>query len=251
MECLKELGHPSFEPFLLPYYDDRVAYVECSRGHKSALLVQSLKFEVLLESGAKALLAGFTLEAAASFSSGLERCYEFALKVLLLRRDMELVIYDAMFKEMSRQSERQLGAFLALYALEFGESYVVNKKTTEFRNAVIHKGLIPTAEEARVFCTNVYGDVFALVQRLRTNCASEINTAIQLDLGARTKTLPPNTSVATSTGTMFFSLAQSEIKSTFSDALAAYEKARKLIIDSTPHFEALHRELMRKLRENS
>jgi hypothetical protein len=64
MECQKELGHPTFEPFIVPYYDDRLGPAECSRGHKSVLLLQSQKFEVLLESGANALTAGFTFEAA-------------------------------------------------------------------------------------------------------------------------------------------------------------------------------------------
>jgi hypothetical protein len=123
MECQKELGHPSFEPFFVPYYDDRVASIECSRGHKSSLLIQSQTFEVLLESGANALAAGFTLEAAASFSAALERFYEFFLKVFCIHRNMSHDVYDQMFKQIAKQSERQLGAFLTLYALEFGEIY--------------------------------------------------------------------------------------------------------------------------------
>lgn len=63
MQCQIELGHPSFEPIMVDYYDDGLALVECSAGHKTALLVQSTKFEMLLESGATALLEGFTLEA--------------------------------------------------------------------------------------------------------------------------------------------------------------------------------------------
>ena len=63
MACSAEHGHPGNEIFLLPYYDDRIAYVTCSQGHKSAIVLQSAKFEVLLESGANALADGFTLEA--------------------------------------------------------------------------------------------------------------------------------------------------------------------------------------------
>jgi len=140
MECLRELGHPSFEPYVGQYFDDRIAYVECSRGHKSAVLVQSQKFEVSLESGANALIAGFTLEAASSFSAALERFYEFCIEVIAIRRKMPREVYDQMFKTMARQSERQMGAFLALYAVELGAAYVPDPKITEFRNAVIHKG---------------------------------------------------------------------------------------------------------------
>jgi hypothetical protein len=164
MECQKELGHPSFEPFLLSYYEDRQAEIECSRRHKSVLLLQSQKFEVLLESGANALAAGFTLEAAASFYSGLERFYEFCLKVISVSRDMSPAVYEQMFKVMANQSERQLGAFLALHALEFGSAYVPNKKIVEFRNSAIHKGLIPSPEEATSFCEKVYCEIFSLTE---------------------------------------------------------------------------------------
>jgi hypothetical protein len=67
---------------MVDYFDDGVGQFECTAGHKSALLIQSLKFELLMESGATALLQGFTLEACASFSTALERFYEFALKVM-------------------------------------------------------------------------------------------------------------------------------------------------------------------------
>ena len=29
MECQKELGHPSFEPFFVPYFEDRIAHITC------------------------------------------------------------------------------------------------------------------------------------------------------------------------------------------------------------------------------
>lgn len=86
MLCQIELGHPSFEPLFVPYYEDRIAPIKCSRGHESLLIIQNQKFEVLLESGANALSAGFTLEAAATFSTALERFFEFASKVMLIHR---------------------------------------------------------------------------------------------------------------------------------------------------------------------
>jgi hypothetical protein len=69
------------------YYDDGVVHLECTRGHKTIQLIQSAKFEILMESGAAALLNGFTLEACASFSAALERFYEFALRVMCTARN--------------------------------------------------------------------------------------------------------------------------------------------------------------------
>lgn len=84
MECFKKLGRPSFEPFWVPYYNDRIGYMECSQGHKSALILQSQKFEVLLDQAqmrlqqgsrwklhplSRQLSSGFTNSASKSFRS--------------------------------------------------------------------------------------------------------------------------------------------------------------------------------------
>ena len=142
MQCFAELGRPSFEPLVGDYFEDAVAYLHCSAGHRTAVVIPSPKFEILLESGATALIEGFTLEACASFSAALERFYEFALRVVSLARGVSPELYAKMFAEMARQSERQLGAFMLLFAIEFGEPYRLDQKITEFRNSVIHKGSI-------------------------------------------------------------------------------------------------------------
>jgi hypothetical protein len=241
MECQKELGHPSFEPFFVPYYEDRIAYVESSRGHKSALLLQSQKFEVLLESGANALAAGFTLEAVASFSAALERFYEFCLKVISVRRKMSRSVYEQMFKDMAKQSERQLGAFLALHAVELGAAYSLNIKIVEFRNSVIHKGLIPNPNEAKGFCEKVYGEIFLLSQKLTENCADAINEVVAHDLEMRSALVPNGMPRATTTGTMFFSVARKENKATFTEAFDEYLKATRMIEGAVPYLEILGR----------
>ena len=64
MVCLKELGYPSFEPIIADYFDGATAIIECARGHKSAVILQGQKFEILFESGASALLEGYTIETA-------------------------------------------------------------------------------------------------------------------------------------------------------------------------------------------
>jgi hypothetical protein len=131
------------------------ALTKCSAGHKIAFLVQNTKFEMLLESGATALLEGFTLEACSGFYSALERFYEFALRVICHARGMcdengnLSEVFAKTFAGMSRQSERQLGAFMLLHAMEFDEPYVPPSNLVAFRNNVIHKGEIPTLAEAQ------------------------------------------------------------------------------------------------------
>jgi hypothetical protein len=243
MPCQIELGHPSFEPFFVPYYEDRIATIECSRGHKSVIMLQSQKFEVLMESGAGALTAGFTLEAAATFHAALERFFEFSAKVMLVHRGVSHTAYEQMFKEMARQSERQIGCFMALHAVVFGTAYVPNKDIAPFRNAVIHKGEIPTPAEAEKFCGSVYAEIVRTANLLREHCQTAINSVIAEDLGVRRSKLPMGTSVATMANLGLYSLAYANNKAEFADALQGYVKARAIISSAAPHMKALNRTL--------
>jgi hypothetical protein len=193
-QCLHESIHKieylGFRIYSVPYYDDMIVHFECSRGHKNLSVIDGQKFEVLLQSGADALHSGFTLEAAATFSAALERFFEFCTKVMLVHKEMDMDLFDEMFKEMARQSERQLGAFMALHALVLGIPFVPNKDIAPFRNSVIHKGKIPTPEDAQTFCGNVYSEIFRTADLLRQNCQEAINTVIAEDLRIRKAKLP-------------------------------------------------------------
>lgn len=57
---------------------------------------------------------------------------------------------------MSNQSERQLGAYIALFTNKFSEELpLLDDKTTSFRNSVIHKGALPTRDEAISYANKV------------------------------------------------------------------------------------------------
>ena len=226
MQCQVELGHPSFEPFLADYFDEGVATIECARGHKSAILVQSLKFEVLMESGANALLDGYTFEACAAFSAALERFYEFSLRVMCLARCMLEETWGKMFAEMARQSERQLGAFMVLYAAEFAEPYRSNPKIVKFRNSVIHKGVIPEPDEAREFCADVYELIVPLYAKLSGRYKEEIHKLVRQELREKQKKLGAGLPAATSTGTTFFNIAREPNPASFGEALESFMNAR-------------------------
>lgn len=166
LECQRNPGPPSFEPLVITYYDDLVAEAICSRGHRNTFVLQDQKFEVLMESGVNALESGFTLEAVASFSAALERFHEFCMRVWYGDRQMGLDIWEPIFKPMRNQSERQLGAFMMLYALRLREVYIPDNKRAQFRNEVIHKGEIPTQEQAWTFCEAVYSEIDKLYKVL-------------------------------------------------------------------------------------
>lgn len=162
---------------------------------------------------------------------------------MCVARGMSRELHVEMFAEMSRQSERQLGAFMLEYAIEFGEAYRLSKtplkEIVEFRNPVIHKGTIPTVAEAHEFARRVYSAIVTLFRRLRDQHATSLIAVTMQDLKEKQAKVPPGMPIATNTGTMFFSSARANIEPDFAAALDAFRKARQLISDSIPYMRAL------------
>lgn len=235
MECQKELGHPSFEPIITDYYEEALAFIECSRGHKSAVLLQSQKFEILLESAANALIEGYTLEAASSLSSAYERFFEFAIKVFCKTSKIPKESIEETFKQVSKQSERQIGAFLYLHLLIFGKHYTLNKKIPELRNKVIHQGYIPTPDEVIRLGELIYQEISEITNLLNSKLSSEIQQVVMETVQIRNEKIPNETPRSTTTGTMFFSLATINRKETFQEALSSYTESREKLFGSIPY----------------
>lgn len=239
MECQRELGRPSFEPIIADYYEEALAYIHCSRGHKSAILLQSQKFEVLLESAANALIDGYTLEAASSLSSAYERFFEFAINVFCIRSNISKTLVEKTFKQVSRQSERQIGGFLFLYLVTFGRHYTLNDEIPKTRNKIIHKGHIPTPDEVISFGELVYGEILAITNLIESELSSEVNEIIMATLQRRSEKIPEEIPRATTTGTHFFSLAMKNRKASFSEAIDEYKDTRERIRKSMPYLRVL------------
>ncbi len=147
------------EPIMTPFEEVNntgIYEVNCSKGHKSKTVIDNIDFEILFEYGINAIADGYYREAVSSITSSMERYFEFFLKVILRASKIEFSNIDRIWKNISSQSERQLGAYVITYSQTFGEEPLLlsANKEVPFRNSVIHKGYIPNKEEA----TN-YGNV--------------------------------------------------------------------------------------------
>jgi len=130
----------------------------CSRGHESEVALQNALFEVLFDIGAMALLDGYTREAVVSFTSSLERFYEYYITAISLENQVSGELFDKAWKNISRQSERQYGAFLLLYVHKNRRAPpALSNKEMKFRNSVVHRGKIPSTEEAIKYGESIYG----------------------------------------------------------------------------------------------
>jgi hypothetical protein len=127
--------------------------VRCEAGHVSLVTLDNVQFELLFELGINALYDGYGREAVSSFSASLERFYEFYWRVVMESHSVSIEAVANAWKPLSKQSERQLGAYVSA-ALSLGSELpklLDPNKEVRFRNDVIHGGRVPTREEALRF----------------------------------------------------------------------------------------------------
>lgn len=133
--------------------DDGKYEVNCDAGHKSYVTLDNLKFELLFEMGLNALLDGYPREAVSSFTSSLERFYEFYWYVATAFQSTPLSEAKAAWKIVAKLSERQLGMFISakLMMTKTSPTLLNPNKEVKLRNDVIHGGYVPTTKEATDF----------------------------------------------------------------------------------------------------
>ncbi|AGK98159.1 hypothetical protein [Clostridium pasteurianum] len=167
MVCLKENKVLNINFNDVNVNDEGIYELTCNKGHKTHLISQNEKFEILFDMSISALLDGYKQEAVSCLASSLERFHEWCISVFSVNNGVSFEEYEKTWKYVSSQSERQLGAFYFLYLQEFKKrpedinntimkTYKKNKEKqniTKFRNEVIHNGYIPTDEQV-----NEYGE---------------------------------------------------------------------------------------------
>jgi hypothetical protein len=160
-------GEPDHTPVYVEMEGNRILAATCPKGHEIRTVRQEMPFELLLEMGGLALLDGYYREAVSSFAAALERFYEFYVRVVAEGRKVDPAPMVAAWKLMSKQSERQMGAFVICHLMETGTAPLIDPKRVEFRNEVIHKGLFPCPAEARDYARWVFDFIVSTGAKLR------------------------------------------------------------------------------------
>ena len=160
--------------FQTEYLDSGIHELTCPACQgRFALFIRKHRFETLFDLGTRALLDGYAREAVVNFAAALERCLEFYLRSALLERfaaqghtlEDAAGELEATWKLLVNQSERQLGAFAAVYLSRQGRApdfLTPQGLGAEFRNRVIHRGYLPREQEVQDYAAGL----FALMNRL-------------------------------------------------------------------------------------
>lgn len=148
--------------------DDGIYEFECPAGHRSKTVLRTPKHEVLFAIACNALLDGYLRESIASFAASLERFYEFAIRVICRSKSIAQQDVEKCWKTVSKQSERQLGAFTMLWFVEIGSPPVLlSSKIVELRNQVIHQGKVPSYQECVQFGQAVIDVILPIESKMR------------------------------------------------------------------------------------
>jgi len=163
--------------------DSAVHEVTCDKGHSFVIVYNGLKFEILFDVAMSAIRDGYAREAVSSFVASLERFYEFYIKYFAYSTNVDERSLLNAWKSISNQSERQLGAYIFLYLVKNKkEPELLHNKNTKFRNSVIHKGYIPTIEEALIFGESIYNLIMRVVTELEDSEGKLFKTYYQSQL---------------------------------------------------------------------
>ena len=156
--------------------DENLYEFICPKGHRTLTQLQEKKFEILFDLASMALLDGYTKEAVSTYASSLERFIEFYILVVSLKNEVLIDDFIKTWKLMSRQSERQLGAFFILQLL--GKKDVKwEEKYVSFRNKVVHQGYIPKSEEAIEYGQYVLSFISKLLKELNEESPESLEKA--------------------------------------------------------------------------
>lgn len=158
-----------FSVELLPK-NDCVYEVECPNGHRFTANILYHEFQKLFEIAVNALADDNYREAVGSFAASYERCVELFIRIVMKANGTDAEELANGWKKISRQSERQLGAFVVLYILEFGtQPPLLTNSQIELRNNVIHQGYFPNKDECLKYGNVVLDCIRRTVQVLHNS----------------------------------------------------------------------------------
>lgn len=179
----QEKGGENAVPILSDVYEllnDGIYTVHCPKGHSGKVVLNNLNFELLYDLGINAIGDGYYREAVASITAAIERYFEFFVKTIWHAQGVAFDIIDKNWKEMSNQSERQLGAYIVSYSYAFGEvAPVMSNNLTKFRNSVIHKGELPTREKTKEYAGAILSLIDESLSKLQAKYIKAVNATFE------------------------------------------------------------------------
>lgn len=230
MKCFQVDGHPDDMLYQAELQDNGLYWMKCRAGHETVTCLQEQKFELLFDLAANAIVDGYYREAVSSFNSSLERFWEFYVHVICEKAQISEESFTATWKKVAAQSERQLGAFAFLYLVENATPpQLLPDAMTKFRNDVIHKGKIPTRQEAVTYGQEILNLIVPVLKALKAEYSELIGKIVGQHISNTQQQIAgtPHTSFMSIPTNISLSRAIGERQPTLQDTLAELEHKRR------------------------
>jgi hypothetical protein len=137
---------------MMPYQDGPLYYLTCPSGHEERVLLGTPKHEILFQMGSYALLDENYWAAIAMFGSSLEEFWEFAHQCIYAYQKVTPLplprVNEPGNKARFENAWREVFKPQPPGTRQYPEPPVLTKDQYEIRNQVMHRGHIPTKEEA-------------------------------------------------------------------------------------------------------
>lgn len=181
--CLEAQGLNG--PFSWLFADLREGLVfraECAKGHVTESTIRNPEFEILFDAATLALIDQYYREAIGTYTSALERFYEFYIRSVITLHNLSTEELNKTWCHVEIHSERQYGAFRFVHLMHTGRDFPTKKKDVEamarIRNRVVHQGKIVNEEDALKYGEYVYNVIIATLDELRENNTRYIDTLL-------------------------------------------------------------------------
>jgi len=178
MKCITE-GIKDKNKVVQELTDDRVYHLTCNEGHETVIIFEPHVYELLFEMGLYALIDGYAREAVANFAAAIERFHEFSINVFAAKALQSISYmedFPTAWRELSKQTERQLGAFVMMYLITFKRSpKLMPQKKIEFRNDVIHKGKFPSISETTEYAKLTFEYIKNKLIEMKKELSNEVS----------------------------------------------------------------------------
>jgi hypothetical protein len=231
MKCFQERGTPDDIVYPAELQDNGLYRMTCRAGHETVTSAQEQKFELLFELAAHAIVDGYYREAVLSFTSSLERFYEFYIRVICRKHGIveSISSFDDAWRNVAAQSERQLGAYIFVYLLENGSpAQLLPQNLITLRNNVVHRGKIPTKKEASDYGQSILELIVPVLNALKTKYADHVQSVVLDHIRSMHKAIAgrPHVSFMSTPTTISIVRTESLPQPSLADTLARLESKR-------------------------
>ncbi len=139
--------------------------MQCKKGYRQRFMLSTELYELLFEQATRCLHDGYYREAIGTYNAALERFFEYAIEIML---GVKSEIDFTEFWKCILFSERQLGAYYALWVSTFNELPIkLDEKKVKLRNDVVHNGKLASRAEAESFGEYVYNYIVPCAKKTR------------------------------------------------------------------------------------